>query len=567
MNQFTKLLQQAQALFAGMTPQTRVLAILMVAAIGVSVGFLVQGYQSSTAAMEYLFDGQSFSLDELDRMEVALSSNGLRKYERMGNRIRVPVATRDEYVKAIADGKAMPRALGSSMDQALNANSFLESAALTDSRIRRAKMADIEFALKQLPFVREASVQFDDYKDGFAATRKRSASISIFPQGGIPMTGEQKRGIIAFVQKSIANLNSKDIVLFDLSQGHATVGTDDPITNEQSQFYQVKEAREREYLQKAETLLADIPNVRIAVNVELDPTLTEEMEQLNYNEKPTTVQSTTTKKDTESQKANSGGRPGTEPNALANKSASLGAAADQMAKSKETSETQRGVTGNTLTATKKAGLQMTRATFSVSVPSSYYKNALTLLWQEKNAGKPLSTMPAITEADLKNIKTDTETNIRAKLTAILQKGAPGEDAFPRVVVTESLDMPVPEIKPPGITDYALNWLSTSWQTLALFGLAFTALISLRSFVKSAPASDDSAFERGFDIPLDDATEIDLESLTLDEEELLEPGNPDDVKTLKLQTTGGDIKDELTSIVRQNPDAAATLLRSWISNDV
>jgi flagellar M-ring protein FliF len=305
----------------------------------------------------------------------------------------------------------------------------------------------------------------------------------------------------------------------------------------------------------------------VDVNVEIDPTLNEETDILTYNDKPTTIQSTTSKKDATSQKQTAGGRPGTEPNALANKGASLNnpGAPDQSSITKELVENDKRVTGNTLTRTEKAGLQTLRAAFTVSVPFSYYQKAATVRWLALNPGKLASDAPPFTEAELLRVKKETETNIQLTLTPILPKGAAGEDKLPKVNVTDYLDMPVPGPPLPSTTALALEWLSESWQTLALFGMVGVALMSLRSFAKVAPSSNDSAFERGFDLPLDDASDIDLSSLTEEESNLfVDPPNSENPPKPRLITTGGDVKTDLTSMVRENPDAAATLLRNWIS---
>lgn len=82
MNQLTKLSQQLQTLFAGMTAQARVLAVLLVAAIAASVGMLATNYRSGSGETTYLFDGESFSEEQLSRFEMAFS----RWAPRMGPR-------------------------------------------------------------------------------------------------------------------------------------------------------------------------------------------------------------------------------------------------------------------------------------------------------------------------------------------------------------------------------------------------------------------------------------------------------------------------------------------------
>ncbi|MFN9604191.1 MAG: hypothetical protein ACK6A7_12205, partial [Planctomycetota bacterium] len=135
--------------------------------------------------------------------------------------------------------------------------------------------------------------------------------------------------------------------MIDTRTGEIEVGNDDPESMAHDHYLKTKAFHEQQLKRKATELLTAYGDVHIAVNVELDNTLAEETEELKYNDKPTTGQSSTPQNDTESQRVNPGGRPGTEPNALANRGATL-AAADQSSKTKEQTESERRITGNTL---------------------------------------------------------------------------------------------------------------------------------------------------------------------------------------------------------------------------
>jgi flagellar M-ring protein FliF len=564
MNQLNQLFRQIQALVAGMNPQSRVMSVLMLVAILIGSGFLVQGYSSAKLSMEYAFDGQSFSTEELDQMEMALSSAGLRDYERVGNRLRVPTATKDSHLKALLDSKAMPERLGSAMDRALSSGNILESMSVTQMRYRNAKIKDMQMALRKFPFIKEALITYDERTEGFSSSKKKSASVAIMPRGNTELTASQKRSIITFIQKSFPDLPSSNIALMDTRTGETEVGNDDPESMAHDHYLKTKAFHEQQLKGKATELLAAYGDVQVAVNVELDNTLAEETEELKYNDKPTTVQSSTTKKDTESQRVNPGGRPGTEPNALANRGATL-ATADQSSKTKEQTESERRITGNTLVSSKRVGLKVTNAMISVSIPVSYYQKAYLHNWQMRNSDQKASDAPPPKESDLTQIKTETENNVKLKLNGILDKLATGQETVPRVTVTEHLDLE-PSLPPePSWSETALDWLAQSWQTLALLGLAGAALISLRSFARSTPAGSDAPFERGFDIPFDDAIDLKITSLTEDEPAAAPEGTEKD-GTFQFRTTGAELKQDLTSLVRTNPDAAATLLRNWISQN-
>jgi len=567
MNQFNQITQQIRSLFLGMTPQSRLMAILLAAGIAISGVFLVQSASTGGNAMVTLFDGRSLSDEQLDHIDIALSDKGLRQQAREGKRIRVPKSLSDVYYKAIADGKAVPEGMGTAVETVLNGGSFLESTKTTEAKHLAAKERDLAKAIERLdPLILECFVKYDEKRTGFSSERSQTASVAIKTRGGKDLTADQRLSIAIYVQKSFAGLKERDIVIY--CNSISSVASDDPASIQQSKYYRLKRQLEEDYRNRAEKMLANYGNVRVDVNVDLDPVASEETESLAFNEKPTKLQSVTTKKDAKQQRNSPGGRPGAEPNATSNKGQALSTVADQNSESKEQTESEKLVTGSTIKKSEKVGHETKRVSVSVSIPESYYRKAhifKSRLLDPVVAGKKESVIPELTVADLETLKKETIRSIQTVINGMLPAVEPGEDKFPRVQVDSYFDMTVPE--PPGVslTETVLAWLSQSWQTIGLMGLVFAALISLRSFAKSTPSSNDKDFERGFDLPLDDAADIDLSSLSNEENETIADENSDEVASgpPRLRTTGGDIKNDLTLLVRENPDAAATLLRNWI----
>ncbi|MFN9420147.1 MAG: hypothetical protein ACK578_22035 [Pirellula sp.] len=566
MNQFTQFAQQLQALFKGLTPQARLLSVLLAAAIAVSAAVLFNSASVGNGKTTYLFDGQSFSDYEINRFSIAFSNASLRDWEREGDRVKIPANKKEDYYKAISEAKVQPDPMGGASDAAVNGANIFESTRVTEAKQQHAKLKDIANALKGMAFIEDAFVTSDEKRQGFAALRQKTASIAVRAKGGIPLSRDQTLSIMNYVQKSMAGLGASDIALLDLASGQTTLGNDDPLMIEQDRYYQVKKQQELDLKRRAKELLADYGDIRLEVNVELDNTLSEEQSKMNYDPKPTTIQSSTSKKDMDSSKTSVQGRPGADPNAFSNRSASV-SAPDQSTKGKESTENVKQVVGSNVTNIKKAGLQTRYVSFSVLVPYSYYRKIHETEWREQNpTEKDLSKLPPMTETLLKSLKSKVETQIQNALTAIIQTSVAGEDKNPRVNVKHYIDFPPPELPTPSMSTMAVYWLAQSWQTLTLALIALVAVVSLRSFVASAPSSDDSAFERGFDLPLDDASEIDLSGLT-DDEELAaagEEGGEEGKGTPRFKLSGGELKTDLTSMVRENPDAAATLLRNWIA---
>jgi flagellar M-ring protein FliF len=565
MNQFTQFAQQLQALFKGLTPQARLLSVLLAAAIAISAAVLFNSASAGNGKTTYLFDGQSFNDYEINRFSIAFSNASLRDWERDGDRVKIPANKKEDYYKAISEAKVPPDTMYAAVDEAMKSGNILESTRVTEAKQQHAKLKDISNALRAMAFIEDAFVTHAEDRQGFASRRQKTASIAVRAKGGIPLSREQTLSIMNYVQKSMAGLGASDIALLDLASGQTTLGNDDPLMIEQDRYYQVKKQQELDLKRRAKELLADYGDIRLEVNVELDNTLCEEQSKMNYDPKPTMIQSSTSKKDMDSSKTSAQGRPGADPNAFSNRSASV-SAPDQSTKGKESTESVKQVVGSNVTNIKKAGLQTRYVSFSVVVPYSYYKKIHEAEWREQNpTEKDLSKLPAMTGTLLDSLKAKVETQIQKVLTAIIQTATPGEDKFPRVSVSHYMDFPPPELPAPSLSTMALNWLAQSWQTLALALIALVAVVSLRGFVASAPSSDDSAFERGFDLPLDDASDIDLNGLT-DDEELAAAGEEGEEGkgTPRFKLSGGELKTDLTSMVRENPDAAATLLRNWIA---
>ena len=134
-----------------------------------------------------------------------------------------------------------------------------------------------------------------------------------------------------------------------------------------------------------------------------------------------------------------------------------------------------------------------------------------------------------------------------------------KDNFADVSVTFFESIAPDPIEPPSTADNALIWARQNFNTMTMAGIALVSLFMLRSMVKSIPASE-SVVELDTPSLSLHVGESDAESQTEDNTDEEQPNRP----RLKLKK-GHDLKDDLTDIVREDPDAAAAILRSWIGN--
>ena len=154
-----------------------------------------------------------------------------------------------------------------------------------------------------------------------------------------------------------------------------------------------------------------------------------------------------------------------------------------------------------------------------------------------------------------------ETLTNEFVTAIIQL-LPGELAENKksdveVLFVESLT-PEP-VEGPSTASKVLFWAGKNFNTMTMAVVALVSLMMLRSMVKSIPAPEPAAAISAPTLALD-TTEGTASAAEGEEAE----GEDGQRPRLRLKK-GDSLKDDLVEIVREDPDAAAAILRSWIGN--
>lgn len=571
MNYLNTLLGQARDLVMSMTPQARLMAVLMTTAIVISSAFLVRG--TSQAKMEKLFNGYVFKDRELYQAEIALGKAKLSDYQRSGNQLLVPAAKKDLYVKALAEGRAFPKDLGGFTQEALSNGNMLEPFVMIQKRMQAAKQQEVSAAISRLPFVEEAWVEYDEKKEGFARNVKQTASVFVMPMGTTPLTEVQKTNIMRMVQGAFAGLAYENVSIMDYSDGSAKTGETDAASTQHDKYMQAKRQHEEEIRSKALDLLRDFNtdygNVVVQVAAEIDRTLREATETFKLDEKPSPLQSSNTTKTVTQTKNQQAGRPGFEPNAGPNRSAQLAATQPESTSNiKESSDNEKFRHGHATTLIDKVGLSLKQARMSVKIPQSYYQREWERRWQyTQPADKRDSKPDPMTATQLDELRKETKTRIEGTLAILLNEfpaDAAGADKIKLIAVDDYVDVPPPKFEGPSLAQTGVAWLANSWQTLAMLGLALFAIVMLRSAVKSQPKTNDEEFTRGFGVSMDSALaggELTSFGQEADEEE----GNSavPESAARRFAATGEKVRDELANVVRENPTVAVNILRSWI----
>ena len=555
MDFFNKAYGQIAELFRSMTPAARITTSLLLGVIVVSLAFLLRG--QATSADAYLFGARALTDGEIAAMTGAFAKAGLNDWENEGNRVRVPRGQRHTYLAALVEGNALPQDAGSAWREMFAAENPLQTRQTRELHEKYAIQKDLSFTIRALSGISDAAVVLSEIEtDGFPRRTERRAVVTVKTIAAATLDSlriKQIRDTVAYG----AGAEPHNIIVSDTNgRSYAGPPKDGSPEAEQSLYSERQREREAEIKAKIESHLREsYPGITVAVRADLDPKISTTERKIVYDEKPTPISVSEHSIDETSNSAPAGGRVGTDPNALGNRSLSVGSATQNEKTRTETSTEQRNVPGIQQIDIKSSGLQETFVTVSIGVPRTLFEK----IWHKQNkfaAGE--EKQPEQTE--LEAIENKVVANIEKSVAMLIPKPPPGEDIFPRIQVTPFDDLPIPAPIPPGLSNTATSWFAANWQTLALFALGCFAIFFLRGMIQSAQtaALEDAqtkrlAVERAAELASDHETDE-------DDEDLGEFGNS---LRGRFQTSGRSLREELTELVRDDPDAAANVIQNWM----
>jgi flagellar M-ring protein FliF len=553
MDFLNKSMAQLSELFRSMTPGARLTAGLLLAVVVVSMGYLFR--ESASGPDAFLFGGEPLSDGQLTRVEAAIAQAGLNGFVREGNRIRVPAGQQAAYLGAVADAGALPPNFNTILENALDKGGPWESSAAKRERLKVAKEQTLSEILRDMNWVENAVVLYDEHEvrglRDLSAVKQMSASVSIKPIVGETLTMPRAKNIQKLVASAV-NMQPADVNVTNLGEGGA-YGSDGEITPDifpDGSLMQTKvafESQKRDSIMKA---LRDIPGVRVEVNADFDSTYEDTTRTVKPDPKAVLQRETSQKESTKQATAAGGGRPGLTANGPNRQAPTPTQPENQSDTKSETTETQN-VVGMEENRVLKKGYTPKEVWSTVTIPSSFIEN----LWKKNNAAATAPPKPD----DLRLVQNDVVKNVENVVEPLLiQVANKGENTYKHVRVVVLDTLPAMVIATPSLASTATTWVGRYWSTLAMLGVAMFSLVVLRSVVNGKPG----------DAPAAAAAAAAGPSLKLqaDEPPAASDSAPGEPKTdrprLRLRK-GTSMKDDLIDIVRDDPDTAADILRSWI----
>jgi len=554
MDFLNEALRQTKDALSSMTVGARIASALLLTAIIVSLAYLF--LFRAEAGMEYMYSGDMLSQDDQAKILGLFAEAGLKKWQTEGGRIKVPRNQVHKYYAAVSAKGFVPQNASEYVSNALkDTGIFSTPRPVREEKIRDAKQKELSFILSTMKGIQRAWVSIDQQrKRGLHGDLQATALASIKAEGGQQLDEDQLRAIRNAIAARYAPLKRKDVSILDLNanmtyRGDQGIGMMDDVYASRKRMY------ERNYKSMISNLVVrTIPGALVEVSVKMDPDEGKVTRTVKLDPKTVPVESHETTNETKTTGGRRG-RPGAAPNGVGNRGGAVAAGSSSVQNSiSETTNRTKSRTGATQTETRTAGFvpQIVRA--AVFVPISYY----TQVWNDRQTkagaagGKKGPATPG--PGDLAKIKDETRRNIQTLVANLLPDLPGGVNQFPHVAVQSYQDLPVAAPPIPSMTSSLFTWLGEQWTTLAMLGLGLFSLLMLRGVITAAKPVSGAESTAALATA---AAELDGDS----EEEL-----SDEESSLlrRFSASGRGLREELSELVREDPDAAASVLKNWVA---
>ncbi|MBN1911121.1 MAG: hypothetical protein JW818_15350 [Pirellulales bacterium] len=546
MDFLNKAFAQIADLFRSMTVGARITSALLLVVVVVSLVYLFT-YQV-TGSGEYLFDGTPFGHQYLSRMEVALGSANV-DFEVDRGRIRVPKSQKAAAMGALADGEALPPGWNDTLKQALAKDSVFTDPEQRKLRMQEALERELSLYISAMPNVDRAAVRtHSETRRGFQIGNRivRSASVNVWPIPGQEVS-EHQAAVIRDMVAPAFGMKLADVNVIDVENNRSFRG--DLAEGEGAEGYKfrmLKRQDEREWKKKVSDLLSYIPGIRVEANVMLDSIQKLEKRTFKPDQKGVVTQSFSKTQNRDQQGPGTSGRPGfssMQPGAVA---AAPTRGSHSTDKGEETKESY--MVGAETEMKVEAPMTPKVVRIAVNVPRSYFEQVWFTLNPTPQGEEPQKPKPQ----DLSAIEKQEKDKIKKQIAGLLT----AENVVNRddlVSVETFQDLAPPPMPETPMTQTMLFWLEEYWTTLGMLGLVGFSLLMLRSMIRSGAGEGTSTKKKA------KAASGEIE----EEDKPMEPEI--EHRLMRFAKSGASLRDELSDLVREDTEAAANILRTWIGS--
>jgi flagellar M-ring protein FliF len=559
MDFLNKAYAQIADLFKSMTPGARITTGLLLLVVVVSVAFLFNGQMAGPSSD--LFPGARIPDGQIPAMLAAFGKANLNDAVQKNGSIYVPHGMEAKYMGALADAKALPTGIGRSITEAANNSNPFGSESERTSRLKAAVQDELKSWISSMPGIANAAVMIDSVTNpGLRRERVITASVYVQPAGSLELDEEKASAIRMCVKAAVAGLRYENVTVTDQNGRTFSGDPDHGSSVGDNKLVAMQKTREKILKEKIEKVLSRIPGVTVATTVTLDPsesTRTFEVEQ----KKALAIQETNSSTSRTSDTGGAGGPAGfgaQQPGA--NQAVALSRGGAGGSKEEETSEKSESISvpsGRTI-ETVKDGHTPVFETAAIGIPSGYFKKA----WQAANPPAAGEESKEPDAAALTSIKSEIIKQVKTQVAMLLTQPDGNKDRMDLVTVNDFPEIPVALPPEPSLAKNALIWLGDYWSVAGMIGLAGISLLMLRSLVKAAPAMESSTTPKLADVS-EDSSETPAGGSGASGASSGSGSRP--TTRLRRFSAGPSLRDDISALVKDDPDTAANILRTWIGH--
>ncbi len=543
--QFLGIQQQ----FGGLTLTQRMLAASLVAIMVMTV--LYWGRYASTPDMVAIFD-QGFAPDKATRMLAVLEGRGIKATVNGGGQILVPTDKMPAALSAVAFNRLQPSNSSDAVDKIVSQMTMWDPATKTDRLFNEKRQLVLAQTIAQFPGVEDATVQIDPAeRKSFSAPSQPRASIFIKMRENERPSKKLVLAAADWVVGAQAGLSRTGVNVIVDGVSFPLQDRDNGAMLMSGEILETKQGFEKHFADKIREQLANIPNVFVAVTVEVNTRRTEQqtsaVDPKNIVNQPLSSMTQTSKTSQTSQAA---GDPGAVPNAGVALPTS-GGQGGGMSNSNQETTSFRVDYGTTRTTTFQPAGDGTVTAASVRVPRSHFIKIWRLLNPKANEDPDEATLGSLMSGQLTKIRRDVMacTGLKDEASVMVDFYVDAE--------------PAPLQAGSGSGAPVLSLVGSYGKEVALGVMALIAMFMVTGLVKKGsggvPASaavvtpeEQREIERlaGGEEVAGSVQEWNttLEALELDEE------------TSQTQ----QMVSQVSNMVKENPDAAVSLVKRWMN---
>lgn len=539
-------LTQIQSQLGGMSFATRWLIASLIVIMLLVGGMLVWwGGSADMVPVDGLATGstaEAVAILETDNIKASVT----------GGKLMVPRSQMHEAVASLSRAGQLNPNAHAAFDQLMSSegNSWMLSSTEKDRRYLAAKGQFLSAVIGSFPNVDSASVMVDKPQNsGFGQSHvEPSASVMITMQSGSKVSRQMADTLIHMVSSAVAGMDDLNVKVIDTINSRSfTAANPEEFTAMAN--VEATHASERLHKQKIEDVLRSWEGAIVAVKIVASHVQREDVKQVDWDDPAISLSET---EERVSKNIANAGEPGVRPNVGSSIDGSIGGG-------NETTENRRTEQFSNplakLESVKRiAGNAIRKINVSVTVPRSYYVRVYKAQ-QPEAEGEP-------SDADLQPIISTEESKItRLIQPQIVSSGEQIEPGDISVVMVNDKAYLEPAVAGVG-SGIGAVMSSDKTQTGLLAGLAVMSLGLMFYMVRRATRKEDlPSIEELAGVPPTLPTDDDLVG-EVDEMDSGLAGVELDEDELRAR----QIAEQISDLVRANPEEAGGLLTKWIVDD-